>query len=371
VSAVTCVQDGCRKLRRRRSLRVEMTEWVVTGLIELCGLPISQSAMLSPSLLELETVPELAPELIHDDSPATPAGPEEQDGILLGESLAVRRLRSQVRRIAPYFHIAVLSGEAGCGKELVARAIHARSAGPDAPFVVAAPHKAAALVDSSVTGTLYLDRVEDFTSAQQAELARALRMCVERRTLGSLRRPATGAPGTVRILAATERDLRTLWSVGKFRQDLYARLSAVEIQVPPLRQRTEDIDPLSAWLLERIGEQAGQVRRLSPEAVMQLQRMTWHHNFGQLQSVLGQAAAIADGPTIEPRHLIAVVETVRASEAASAHRSDRLQDVLERHVLDVLTRCGGNKLRAAQTLGISRSTLYRMLDSCGALGVEE
>ncbi len=306
----------------------------------------------------------------------------QRDPVLLGESAAICRMRSQIQRIAPYYRTALIRGEAGSGKQFVARAIHALSPAADGPFVVAnaatiaesfanaetsRSPSADALPESAHGGTLYLGSVGELSFALQAALFRFIRTCEERRpasqssSRNDFRRPASRRPD-IRILASSDRDLRTLSSIGQFRQDLYARLSAVEILVPPLRQRVEDIAILAAWLLRRVAEQSNQPPKLLAEStVSQLQNRLWPANLRELERVLIQAAALAEGNFIEPRHLLALVES--PSSSSPTIRIERLQDVIQRHVLDVLSRCGGNKLRAAELLGISRSTLYRMLDA--------
>jgi DNA-binding NtrC family response regulator len=308
--------------------------------------------------------------------------------VLLGESAAVRRLRSQVRRIAPYFRTALVRGEPGAGKELVSRCLHAGSPG-DGPFIVAQAamlaepfahgdatrpagmRSAQSLFESAHGGTLFLKGVSELSFAQQAGLFRSLRACEELRgvTPGIGRVPTHPAESRARIVAASDRDLRTLTAIGQFRQDLYAHLSAVEIMVPPLRQRAEDIPVICDWLLRRLAEQTRQSPRLLAEAtLLLLQKAPWPNNLRELERVVCQAAALAEGASIEPRHLLTMAEPgFGGPAAASAAKSERLSDVIQRHVLDVLGRCGGNKLRTAAALGISRSTLYRMLGA-GAAG---
>jgi DNA-binding NtrC family response regulator len=312
----------------------------------------------------------------------------QRDPVLLGESLAIRRLRSQVQRIAPYFRTALIRGETGSGKQLVARAIHALSPGPDGPFIAAnasalaesiakgepirsaSSPTAASLLNSANGGTLYLDSVGELSFTLQAALFRFIRACEERRNVpqpagrSEFRRTEPARIDT-RILASTDRDLRVLAAIGQFRQDLYARLSAVEILVPPLRQRVEDIPVLAAWLLRRIADETGQAPKLlAKSTLVQLQERLWPNNLRELERVIAQAAALAEGAVVEPRHLLALVEPASAaSPRPPAIHIERLHDVIQQHVLDVLTRCGGNKLRAAELLGISRSTLYRMLDA--------
>jgi DNA-binding NtrC family response regulator len=320
------------------------------------------------------------------------------DPILLGDSAAIRRLRSQIQRIAPYFRTALIRGESGSGKQLVARSIHALSPVSDGPFIVtnassiaesvaeggsshsATKPSAVSLLESAHGGTLYLDSVGELSSSLQSTLFRFIRACEERRSAplrtlrndfrqfdlrGSDPRQPDPRSQITRILAASDRDLRTLSAIGQFREDLYARLSAVEIFVPPLRQRVEDIPLLAVWLLRRVADQTGQSPKLLAEStVSQLQNRLWPNNLREMERVIAQAAALSEGAMIEPRHLLALVEPASTIPTrVSPVQIERLQDVIQRHVLDVLTRCGGNKLRAAELLGISRSTLYRMLDT--------
>jgi DNA-binding NtrC family response regulator len=308
--------------------------------------------------------------------------------VLLGDSLSIRRLRSQIQRIAPYFRTALLRGETGSGKQLVARAIHALSPTADGPFIVAnasalaqsvtsgensrsvSSPSAASLLESVHDGTLYIESVGELPFALQAALLRFIRVCEERRNVpqpagrSEFRR---GEPARIdtRILASTDRDLRVLAAIGQFRQDLYARLSAVEILVPPLRQRVDDIPLLVDWVLRRIAADSGQgLKHLDKATLAQLQQRLWPNNLRELERVVAQAAALAEGAVLEPRHLLALVDPAAATLPCSpAIHIERLHYVIQQHVLDVLTRCGGNKLRAAQLLGISRSTLYRMLDA--------
>jgi DNA-binding NtrC family response regulator len=317
------------------------------------------------------------------DLPPSAFPVEQHQTILLGDSVAVQQLRSQINRVAPYLRTALIRGEIGVGKQFVARAIHALSSGADGPFIVcdasalvasiasggrsttpAAP-AAGPLLESAQGGTLYLDGIGKLSPALQAALFRFIRACDERRSAGAQTSRAGFRRADTRILAASDRNLRTLAAIGQFRQDLYARLSVVEIFVPPLRQRIEDIPILAAWLLRRLADRAGQSPRMLAESTLALlQGRSWPDNLNELDRVVCQAAALAEGDLIEPRHLFALVEPAHPSLApASAVKIERLHDVIRQHVLEVLTRCGGNKLRAAELLGISRSTLYRMLDA--------
>jgi len=311
----------------------------------------------------------------HAARPDAPVAP--RDPHLTGDSPAMRRLRSQVQRVAPYFRTALVRGEPGTGKELAARAIHLLSPGADGPFVPcpiatltealvadesqsasASPTRAGAgLLESAQGGTLYREEIGELPYLLQANMVRLLKSFEERR--------AETRRWEMRLVAATHRDLRTLSAIGQFRQDLYGRLSVVEILVPPLRQREEDIPLLAARMLRRIARKSGEpAKLLAPEALVRLQHHAWPGNLRELRRVLARAVDRAEGPNIEPRHLVALTEPASTPAAAPAMaRIERLHEVIQQHVMSVLTRCAGNKLRAAELLGISRSTLYRMLDA--------
>ena len=305
---------------------------------------------------------------------------------LLGESLAVRQLRSQIRRVAPYFRIASIRGEAGTCKEAVARAIHALSPSREGPFIVAdaglpaeSVEHVARMLRSAHGGTLYLKRVGELSMAQQSALLQSFQAGERRR--GTWPYPATGGlearsvgaadSSCMRILAASDGDLRQLVATGQLRQDLYARLAGLEMFVPPLRRRAADIPTLGECLLGRIAKEAGRSPQLLAEsAILWLQEYLWPNNLVELERVIAKAAALAESETIETGHLIAFVETGLSKTAdTSTLRVERLDDVIQRHVVDVLMRCGGNKVRTAESLGISRSTLYRMLGAKGAPGI--
>jgi DNA-binding NtrC family response regulator len=347
---------------------------------------MSSNGLISPRALR-QAIPESQAGALQAGALAPVYVPRAPDWIVLGKSLAVRQLRSQIQRIAPYFRIALIRGEAGSGKQLVARHLHALSSHADGPFVVAQAETlaecasrrepmgrtslagVASVLESARGGTLYIEGVGELSFGQQAAMFRLLRAIDGRRGPLHASHKNFGRSGTarndLRILAASERDIRTLCAVGQFRQDLYAHLAGVEIFVPALRQRVEDISELAGWMLRQFAEQTGQGQKLLAEsAIAQLQDSPWPANLRGLARAVTHAATLAEGPIIEPRHLMALVESASGNvTAAPAVRLERLQDVVQQHVLEVLTRCGGNKLRAAELLGISRSTLYRMLDS--------
>ena len=277
----------------------------------------------------------------------------------MGDSAAMRRLRLQVQRIGPYFRTVLLRGEPGTEKELVARRLHELSPGAAGQFV--ACHAETLddalewLIGMARAGTLLLDDVEEMSPSAQTKLLRILRRH-EIADGGIVQRPA------IRVIASTGENLRVLACAGRFGQELYQRLATVEIVVPPLRERIEDVPALVKRMLDRL---AGIDRSasVSDEAMERILHYRWPGNTGELENVLRSALLLADGAPIDLRHLPFLAEESGHSATNRQPESVRLQDVVDRHVLRVLKACGGNKLRAAERLGISRSTLYRMLDA--------
>jgi DNA-binding NtrC family response regulator len=297
---------------------------------------------------------------------------------MAGVGPAMTRLRMQVQRIGPHFRTVVISGEAGTGKELVARALHRRSPGAAGPFVhyrIRKPSEGGsdrsmtaasfADIDSMVTmaqgGTLFFDRMGEMPLQAQTQLLRALR-----RQDGSQNGLAASRKVDLRMIASTREDLKVLASAGQFLQELYQRLAMVEIALPPLRERREDIPYLAMLLFDRFVLQFEKdVRQVGESAMKRLEAHLWPGNVRELESVLRQSILQCEGTVLEADDLPQLEETNNKEEPTmvDALGTARLQDVVEQHVLRVLKSCAGNKLRAAEILGISRSTLYRMLEA--------
>ena len=310
-------------------------------------------------------------------SNAAGAFSEERDKTeIVGNSAAMRRLREQVRRIGPHFRTVLVSGEAGTGKELVARALHARSYVADGPFVArnAAEFKSALIeaaadaVDNllrlSQQGTLFLNGINEISLEAQGWLLHALgrHESVQGHLEASQRMD-------LRIITSTNEDLKILVSTGRFRQELYQRLATVAISLPPLRERMEDMPELARFFLDRFTTVYGRrVHEIADEAMERMNLYRWPGNVRELVVALRDGVLQSEGEVLELHHLHLGETTEPVSPILNTSESALLQDAVHRHVLHVLKSCEGNKLRAAEMLGISRSTLYRMLDDCSRVG---
>jgi DNA-binding NtrC family response regulator len=302
-----------------------------------------------------------------------PCHPQEAEATeIIGDSPAIQLLRDQVRRLGPHFRTVLLHGETGTGKHLAARALHGFSAHAAGPFVIYrhapaacgsnqslyATTDIASLLQDAHRGTLYLDEISAIPREAQADLLAALQ-----------RRERTRGPIVVhgleaRLIASTSEDLRVQVATGRFSEQLYRRLSTVEIELPPLRERTEDIPALAAYFLHQQAEPLG--RRpliLTDEALEQMQARPWPGNVAELRQQMRTVSAKCASGRIEAHHLRTDATLPEEQEPETKPSPARLQDVVEQHVFQVLKECSGNKVRAAEVLGISRSTLYRMLDS--------
>ncbi|MFO0686510.1 MAG: sigma-54 dependent transcriptional regulator [Sandaracinus sp.] len=308
---------------------------------------------------------------------------------MIGESPAMRRVFDLVTRVADSESTVLITGESGTGKELVARALHARSTRASAPFVAlncaAIPetlleselfgHVRGAYTDAKSdrvglfvragAGTLFLDEIADLPMAMQAKLLRAVQ---ERRVrpVGSDREIAFEA----RLVAATHKDLEAEVAAGRFRQDLFFRIHVIEVALPPLRARGNDVLALAHAFVERHGALARRPARLSTEAASALSRYEWPGNVRELENTIERAVALCRDETIT---LDDLPERMRRPEApAVLIRADELGEIVpmeemeRRYVLRVMTLVHGNKTLAAQMLGMDRSTLYRKLERWNA-----
>ena len=280
--------------------------------------------------------------------------------VLLGPSPAIARVWSQIRRVAPYFRTALLAGERGAGHEAVAHALHSLSPRSTQTLITIPAADADAFLAGDASARLngdsfFLPDVETLSTVAQTGLLRLMR---QRR------------PRHLSIIAGACGDLRPHVSAGAFSSMLAAALSGLQIGLPPLRERTGDIPALATHMLLHEARALNlELPPMSSSFLDALSRQPWPGNLGQLQSVLRRMVhehTTPDATGLEAALKTTVTETpVPASDPV---RLVKLEDVVQGHIRSVLVACNGNKLRAAEVLGISRSTLYRMLDSGSVSG---
>ncbi len=298
---------------------------------------------------------------------------------LVGESPPIKELKNKILRLAKASGCALIRGESGSGKELVARALHRASPRADRPLVAvncaAIPtdlmesqlfgHKAGAFTgadrdhagyfEQADLGTLFLDEVGELTLEGQAKLLRIL----ENQTF----QPVGGTEEIqvdVRVIAATNQDLQAYVRQKKFREDLYYRLSVFELFVPPLRERGEDIERLLDYFLQHFRQQHGRPQLgMSAAARRALLAYHWPGNVRQLRNVIDSAVVLSDGPEIRVEDL-----SLRGS-GGDEFESLRFDHWERRLIKEAMQRTRGNVPEAAKLLGIGRATLYRKIDEYG------
>jgi two-component system response regulator HydG len=310
---------------------------------------------------------------------------QNRDGMssLIGRSRAMRDLYALVERIALSSSAVLINGESGTGKELVARALHAAGPRRECPFVAinctalpealleselfghtrgaftGATSARAGLFVEADGGTLFLDEIGDMPVALQAKLLRVLQQ-------GEVRAVGSDESRTVdvRIVAATHHDLERRAKEGAFRSDLYYRLNVVPVMVPPLRQRLDDVPILVERFLEaaRTRNPHSPVVRMAPEVVTALSRYPWPGNVRELENLIERLVVVGTTAELGVGELAALAPSIVGGQDRFSLPRDQLstlREVEEEYIAWVVERCGGNKTRAAEVLGIDPSTLHR------------
>ena len=303
---------------------------------------------------------------------------------ILGKSKPMQEIFELIRRVADSTTNVLITGESGTGKELAAKAIHYNSLRREGPFVpvncAAIPeplleselfgHVRGAFTDAKIDkrglfeeasgGTLFLDEISELPLLLQAKILRAIQER-EIRRVGATRSVSVD----VRIIAATNLALAEEVKAKKFREDLYYRLNVIEIRMPPLRERREDIPLLVEAFVKKCADASKKpVRGVSESALALMMDYPWPGNVRELENVVERALTLARGEKILPDDLPQTIRGARGDRRIldeAAERTLPLHDVEKEYILRILEKTGGNKYQAAQVLGIDRKTLYRKL----------
>lgn len=305
---------------------------------------------------------------------------------MVGRSILMLAVFSRIRRAAPHFKTALVTGATGTGKELVARALHRLSPVGSARFAVCnssaivetlfeselfghvkgaftgATQDKVGLFEYAAGGTVFLDEIGDLPMATQTKLLRVL----ETREFQRVGSPAPRKTD-VRVVAATNRDLREMIDKKEFREDLFYRLSMIEIKLPRLAERKEDLPLLERHILERMSAAYGKlIRGIAPRAQIVFARYSWPGNVRELENVLGHACMMCESDMVDvrdlPEHLTNPVSRALTDDDSLLP----MAEVHRQHALRVLAAVNGNKAEAARILGVHRATLYRLIDEPGA-----
>jgi len=314
-------------------------------------------------------------------------------GAMIGRSTEMEKMYRILSKVAQSTHPVLILGESGTGKELVARTIHAYGANAEKPFLpvdcgslvptlieselfgyvkgafTGANRNKDGLLVSAEGGTVFLDEIGELTLDLQAKLLRALQE-KEVRPVGATQR----VPIKARIVAATNRDLSAMVEHGTFRKDLFYRLNVVNLRLPALRDRREDIPLLAAHFLDHISRERGTKFLLSDEALRTMMRHDWPGNVRELENAVERACTMSSGPVLQlgdlPTQLqqqgLATHREAAVADAAEAENLVAPLAELEREaILGAIRALSGDKLQAAKLLGIGKTTLYRKLKEYG------
>ncbi len=304
-------------------------------------------------------------------------------GNIVGSAPEMEKLYRMIAKAAQSSHPVLILGESGTGKEMVARSIHFSGPFRDKPFIpvdcgslvptlieselfgyvkgafTGAVQSKEGLLAMAEGGTVFLDEIGELPVDLQAKLLRAIQER-EIRPVGSTKRITIN----VRILAATNCDLEQAVAQGAFRRDLYFRLNVLNLRIPALRERRQDIPLLAGYFLERLSRASGQERSLSDEALKAMLAYDWPGNVRELENCLERACAMNSGPKIQIGDLPAALHGGNGHVMVEAHGSAKIISMSElekQTILNTITQLNGDKLLAARLLGIGKTTLYRKL----------
>jgi len=309
---------------------------------------------------------------------------------MIGQSPSMQRIFRLIGKIAPTESPVLITGESGTGKEMIAASIHLQSRRAHRPFVAVnssaipetlfeselfghvrgsftgATSDRVGMMEQADRGTIFFDEVAEMPLSVQVKLLRALQNGEIRRVGGK-----ESMRVDVRVIAATNRDVKKALADGSFREDLYYRLNVFHIELPPLRERREDIPLLASYFREKYARELGKrVLRFSERAEMLLVRYDWPGNVRELENAVERAVTLAEGREITPGDLPPAVREPRQAlldRGGSFPYSEAmtLAQIEAEHIRRVLAHNAGNTTKAAKSLGISRSTLWRKIKEYG------
>ena len=379
------------------------------GAFEFLSKPFDLYALMDTLSRCLAALPTALPDGTQLPAPANDAPLKLQDGLLTGQSSAMQELYRTIARVIDLDLTVLISGESGSGKARVARTLHDLSRRAKAPFVA---QSLAALTKETIVrelfgpqgaleraegGTLFLDEIGDLPLDAQAQLLQLLQESESHANSGKDKAP-------VRVIAATQRDLRALVAAGLFREDLYYRLQVIPIRMPSLRERVMDIPVLVSHFLESAPSRGLSAKRITPSALARLAQHSWPGNVRELEHCIWRLCALVAEPEISATHVEAELAslarparmeaaqvtteggatsgldaamraetqallTQHAENEASTELYDQLLQSMERPLLEVVMRhARNNQLRAARILGVNRNTLRKMLKRYEMIG---
>jgi len=311
--------------------------------------------------------------------------------MLIGKSASIQKIQQQIQKIAPTDTTVLITGESGTGKDLIARAIHQSSFRSNKPFIkvdcsalnenlleselfghergafTGAHQRKQGRFELADGGTIFLDEIGEISSNVQIKLLRILQDRSFERVGGTKTHSVN-----VRIISATNQNLAQMIKDKKFREDLYYRLNIVPIELPPLRERKEDIPDLVEFFLEKIRNKTKRNIQMDTEVIELFQNYAWPGNIRELHNMVERIAVLAPFETIEKKDLPTEMTQTEITpfdedEKSSKLLTDALEDLEKKLILQALNECHGVKAQAAQKLGIKSSALYYKLEKYGIL----
>lgn len=382
--------DGIELMRRTRERNEVIETIIITGHGDI---PVAVRAMkegafdfITKPFPDVSQITVAAARALESSAPRNGRGEACRGGAgvdrfesLVGASPKMQKVYERISQVAPTDSTVLIQGETGTGKELVACAIHARSRRANGPFIAincgalteslleselfghlkgaftGALMTKIGLFEAASGGTIFLDEIDSTSPHTQVGLLRVLQD-KQVRPVGSV----TTKRVNVRIIASTQKDPFKLTQEGKFREDLYYRISSISITLPPLRERMEDLPLLAEHCLKIACEKASKQRRgLSPKVLELLMSYSWPGNVRELENVIEQAVLFSQRPVIRPTDLGILVDKEKEPQTKQQMRT--LDDLEREHILHVLKSTCKNKTQAAKILGIPRTTLYQRM----------